>query len=380
MAFEGSVQIPTLSKSVVPYLAMVAFVACCSDIMVKGRLHIDALAVCVLVFMALVLLSCVWSIAPAASRTEVMRFGGYLMTALAIAVTPRKIAAKKRLAWAVVLGGVAASVLALASSLAQGGFVRAALVGAAGAIDPNNFAASLLLPLALAASGRNTRWPLRLLLCGILVGGVLATGSRGGVIGVLIVLAVALTWGRKRKAVLRGVLKMLIVMVVIWVVVVTLFPVLLTRLSYVVVQDERLEIWPVGLKAFGRFGSIGAGFASFSTAYDAVGAGPAGYSRGAHNIFLQIGVELGVSGLVLFCLCMVLALKRVKSSQAGTAAILGVLAIGFFLGILEFSFFWVTLTFPFLESDSVVIHSGESIDFDRSLERPRVRACQHESH
>jgi O-antigen ligase len=280
----------------------------------------------------------------------------------------------------VVLGGVAASVLVLASSLAQGGSHRVALVGSAGSIDPNNFAASLLLPLALAASGRNTRWPLRLLVCGILVGGVLATGSRGGVIGVLIVLGVVLNWGRKGKAALGGVLKMLITIAIIWVLAVALFPVSLTRLSYAAMQAGRLEIWPVGLKAFGRFGSIGAGIGSFPAAYDAVGAGPAGYSRGAHNIFLQIGVELGVPGLVLFCLSMVSALKRVKSSQAGTAAILGVLTAGFFLGILEFSFFWVTLTFPFLESDSVVIHSGESIDFDRSLERPRVRGFQHESH
>lgn len=380
MPFEGVAFIFTSSKNAVGYLAMAACVVCGGAILAKGRPHIGALTVRMLVFMALVLLSCVWTIAPAASRTEIMRFGGYLMTALAIAVIPRTIAAKRCLARAVILGGVAASVLALASSLAQGGFVRVALVGARGAIDPNNFAASLLLPLALAVSGRNTRWPLRLLVCGILVGGVLATGSRGGFIGVLIVLGVALSWGRKGKAVLRGTLEVLIVMVVIWVLVVTLFPVLLTRLSYVAVQEQRLEIWRVGLKAFGRFGSIGAGIGSFPAAYDAVGAGPAGYSRGPHNIFLQIGVELGVSGLVLFCLCVVSALKRVKSSRAGTAAILGVLTAGFFLGILELSFFWVTLTFPFLESDSVVIHSGESIDFNGSLEHPHATAFQHESH
>lgn len=380
MPFEGVVFIFTSSKNAVGYLAMAACVVCGGTILAKGRLHIGALTVRMLVFMALVLLSCVWTIAPAASRTEIMRFGGYLITALAIAVTPKSIATKRCLAKAVILGGVAASVLALASSLAQGGFVRVALVGARGAMDPNNFAASLLLPLALAVSERNTRWPLRLLVCGILIGGVLATASRGGVIGVLVVLGVALTWGRKRKAVLRGVLKMLIVMVVICVLAVTLFPVLLTRLSYIASGKERLEIWRVGLKAFGRFGSVGAGIGSFPAAYDAVGAGRAGYSRAAHNIFLQIGVELGVSGLVLFCLCVVSALKRVKSSRAGTAAILGVLAAGFFLGILELSFFWVTLTFPFLESDSVVIHSGESTDFNGSLEHPPATAFQHELH
>jgi O-antigen ligase len=305
-----------------------------------------------------------------------MSIGGYLVTALAIAVIPRTIMAERRLARAVVLGGVAASVLVLASSLAQGGLVRVTLVGAASSADPNNFAASLLLPLALAASGRNARWPLRLLVCGMLVGGVLASGSRGGMIGVLTVLGVVLNWRRKGKAVLRGVLEMLIVMVVVWVLVVTLFPGLLTRLSYAKLLEGRLGIWPVGLTAFGRFGSIGAGIGAFPTAYDAVGGGPEGYSRAAHNIFLQIGVELGISGLVLFCLCVVSALKRVRSSRAGIAAILGVLAASFFLGTLELSFFWVTLTFPLLGSDSAAIYADGPVDVERSPGRVSVKGFQ----
>lgn len=362
MPFQGASLMSTLSASVVRYLALAACAACFGDIIVHRGLCVGTLAIWLQVFLALVFLSCNWSINLAASRTEVMSIGGYLVTALVIAMTPRTIAAKRRLATAVVLGGAAASVLVVVGSLAQGGLVRETLVGAASASDPNNLAASLLLPLALAASGGNARWPLRLLVCGILVAGVLATGSRGGVIGVLIVLGIALNWGRKGKAALGGVLKMLVVLAIIWVLVVTLFPALLARLSYAELRAGRLGIWPVGLAAFGRFGSIGAGIGSFPAAYNAVGAGPEGYSRAAHNIFLQIGVELGVPGLVLFCLVVLLAIRRTRSSRAGTAAILGVLAASFFLGTLELSFFWVALAFPFLESDSMASRAAEHVD------------------
>lgn len=367
-----------LSASLLRYLALAACAACFGDIIVHRGLRVGTLAIWLQVFLALVCLSCIWSINPAASRTEMMSIGGYLVTALAIAMTPRTIAAKRRLATAVVLGGVAASVVVVVGSLVQGGLARETLVGAASASDPNDLAASLLLPLALAASGRDARWPLRLLGCGILVAGVLATGSRGGAIGVLIVLGVALNWGRKGKAALGGVLKMLVVLAIIWVLVVTLFPALLTRLSYAEVQggSGRLDIWRVGLKAFGRFGSIGAGIGSFPMAYNAAGAGSEGYSPVAHNIFLQIGVELGVPGLMLFCLSVASALKRARTSRAGIAVILGVLAASFFLGTLELSFFWVALTFPFLDSDPVTIRADECVDSKRPLGRGQVKVFQ----
>jgi O-antigen ligase len=352
MPFQQAARISAFSSSAVRYLALAAAAACLGDIVVRARLHISAVVIRLLVFMALVLLSCIWSIDPVASRTEVVSMGGYLMTALAIAVTPRTVMAEGRLARAAVFGGVAASVLVLVGSFAQDGLVRVTLVGAASSADPNNFAASLLLPLALAASGGNARWPLRVLVCGVLVAGILATGSRGGIIGVLTVLSVVLNWRRKGKAVLWGVLEMLIVMFVVWVLVVTLFPMLLTRLSFADMGAGRLGIWRVGLTAFGRFGSIGAGTGAFPAAYDAVGAGVEGYSRAAHNIFLQIAVELGVVGLVLFCLCVISSLRSAKSNRGAVAAILGVLATSFFLGTLELSFFWVVLAFPFLGNDT----------------------------
>lgn len=374
LPFQGASQLLVFSGSAVRYLALAVCMTCLCDSIVHGKVHVGTLTISLLVFLALVLLSCLWSIDSAASRTEVMSIGGYLLTAIAIAMTPRTAAARKRLALVVVLGGVTASVVVAASSLAQGGLVRETLVGVASASDPNNFAASLLLPLAIAASAKKEKWPLRLVTSGILVVGILATGSRGGLIGALIVLGVSINWGRQGKAVLAGILEMAIVVAAVWVAAASLFPALLSRLTYAELQWGRLQIWPIGLRALGRYGSTGTGIGTFPDAYNAVGAGSAGYSRAAHNIFLQIGVELGVPGLVLFCLVVLLAIRRARSSRAGTAAILGVLAASFLLGTLELAFFWVTLLFPFLDSDSVLISVNDRVSLRASIGRAAMAA------
>ena len=69
----------------------------------------------------------------------------------------------------------------------------------------------------------------------------------------------------------------------------------------------RLDIWTVGLTAFKHYGLVGAGFSNFPFAYTNY-AGEArnfqGSYRDPHNIYLRIGVELGLIGLVLFVLAV----------------------------------------------------------------------------
>jgi O-antigen ligase len=73
----------------------------------------------------------------------------------------------------------------------------------------------------------------------------------------------------------------------------------------------------------------------------------------AHNIYLQLGVEVGVIGLALFLvavLSLLRGLRSIRSQAPGPmpaayleAALVGLLSYGFFHGVLVEKFFWLAV-------------------------------------
>lgn len=258
-----------------------------------------------------------------------------------------------------IAGGVVAAVFTI-SQFAQGiGWagipVRASLIIGDRSANPNDFASSLLLPLALAigsflsATVRRRRM-IAAAAAAILALCVLLTMSRGTLLAVAAVLLTFAWRGRiqKRIVILAGVL----------VVPMAFLPGrFYGRLadSFSSRGQGRFDIWEVAFQIIRKYGLFGAGLENFRPAYNQF-AGYAGVFRGfdrdPHNIYLQMVSETGVVGLLLFVIAIVLQLRMISGSSksqvdrnfmliAAEAASYGLLVHGLAANILWSKHFWL---------------------------------------
>jgi O-antigen ligase len=121
----------------------------------------------------------------------------------------------------------------------------------------------------------------------------------------------------------------------------------------------RLDIWSAGLAAFRENWLFGAGSGSFAAAYDRVylqvfQTYDMGWSRAAHNMLIQNGVEYGVIGLVLLVGAMIFTFRSLPKlgpehplfgMRAGlVGALLGLCVAGFFVDLTTAKVLWLALT------------------------------------
>lgn len=210
-------------------------------------------------------------------------------------------------------------------SLVEGS--RAAWVGFFG--DPNELAYSLviLVPLTvtLLALTRSRAARAALAFAGVIqVAAVVATQSRGGLLG-LIVVVWLIMWRYKTRAdvlVAAGVLALLAAVLAseaLW-----------NRLERVATYQldgaitGRLEAWRIGWSIFVDRWGWGVGIGNFPLAWPLYADTPTGKWITAHNAFIQILGELGVAGLLAFVALLaatVIGLRRTRraAAQAGAA-------------------------------------------------------------
>lgn len=255
------------------------------------------------------------------------------------------------------LGGCSASLYSEYMFVRTGGAIaRASMTEGGGQADPNFFAFTLLLPLALA--------------CGeVLAGGSLFRRLWFITVAVLICVAVLLTMSRGALAaaaamsitfVLRSRLNRRIVVPLVLAGASLFF---MPRLFFERIQEAsttrlagRQDIWQVGIRSLESYWAIGAGLDNFQYAfqkYEGTSRFFAGDQRDAHNIYLASAVELGAVGVLLFAGAVRLHLKALHRIQMGRpplprliaceAACWGLLVTGLTLNILwrkEFWFIW----------------------------------------
>jgi O-antigen ligase len=121
----------------------------------------------------------------------------------------------------------------------------------------------------------------------------------------------------------------------------------------------RLDIWSTGLAAFRENWIFGAGSGSFAEAYDRVylkvfQVYDMGWSRAAHNMLIQNGVEYGVIGLVLLVAAVIFTFRSLPKLRpdhplfgmraALVGALLGLCVAGFFVDLTTVKVFWLALT------------------------------------
>ncbi len=126
-------------------------------------------------------------------------------------------------------------------------------------------------------------------------------------------------------------------------------------------STQRLEYWKAGLEIMHNFPVLGVGFAQWVPFYRAFY--EADYFFGVqlpHNIFIEVGAEMGYVGLSVFILLIVYTFvlnARTRKictqndkfifyfAHAFDAALIGYLVAGFFVTITYYPFFWVNLAF-----------------------------------
>jgi len=225
--------------------------------------------------------------------------------------------------------------------------------------NPNDFAATLILPLSLALgllpSART--WVRYFFLMGVgavISAAIYKTGSRGGLLGTMVVLLVYLWRSRANR---RLMMPLAAVGVILLVAPQTFF----WRFSSAVADrgSGRLDIWQVGLQAVGNYTFIGAGLDCFPDVYNRyayAAAHFAGYNRASHNMYLGMAVELGVVGILLLLGTLIGHYLLTanghradpdESSRLRLASyegsFLGLLMCGFFSDLFWEEYFWFAL-------------------------------------
>lgn len=257
--------------------------------------------------------------------------------------------------------GIYALVLLATGSLPQtgGGTPRFATAGGAGegGTDPNITAAALLLPLAIAAARairaeESRRGRILFGISGALAGAaILLTGSRGGLLAGVVILAM-LTINEGRRVVIGWLAGGAVALTVLTL---SLAPGALIGHLGKETSSGRTDIWRVGLSACQSYCLTGSGWSTFQDVYrDALGDTPNarefGFKPKAHNVFLRLAIETGILGLAVAIAALILHLREAALLPRAVrgpplAGIVGVLIANMFLSNIDFKYFWVVLIY-----------------------------------
>jgi len=218
--------------------------------------------------------------------------------------------------------------------------------------DPNQFAFSLLLPLALTLDATITSIELRskMIYTGSLVliaTGIVVTGSRGGMLGMLTILSVYLLSSLSAR-------RIVIILSVIASLTYVFEEIVKNRFEVALATGGagRLDIWEVGIMAFIHKPILGYGLSNFPAAYDMYRYinSLQGASRAAHSIFLSALVELGLIGVLIVTVMLISHYKTISKinddySLPLKAAFCGMLVQSLTLDVWWRKSFWILLIF-----------------------------------
>ena len=219
-----------------------------------------------------------------------------------IVITICSVAELKKLNWALVSAGFILSIF----SILTGEIGR---VSVTGTYDPNDFALFLVMILPIVYFLAGNQYGLKkvglYLIVILLMFTIYKTGSRGGFLGLLTVGFLTLARDTKKKLMARfliitafGSLFWLLAPGSYWHRLDTIFN--LENDYNVTASEGRIDIWKRGLHLMLEHPFLGSGAGAFVVAEGETHQEQGGKWSAAHNSFIQIGVELGVGGLIFF--------------------------------------------------------------------------------
>jgi putative inorganic carbon (HCO3(-)) transporter len=282
----------------------------------------------------------------------------------AISILPAERSTVRWVALATVAGGVLAAgygayLFHSGADIYYGGRLR--ITNATGAIDPNQFAAALLLPIALCINNvlvakRGTTIALNVAALAVMFVGVAVSESRGAVLALVAMLIYMFVRGFRRAR-----LGALTAAIAIAAAAFSTQTGLWSRFGYALSTGGagRTSIWRVGLVALKSHWLIGAGYNNFPFAYDEAFLktphqiwGMASWHRGSHNLLIGTSVELGLIGLCLMLAAWVVQFRVLDCVAARDpdyglrialeATVIGTFVAALFLDIMAYKYVWLT--------------------------------------
>jgi O-antigen ligase len=323
-------------------------------------------------------LSTLWAIDQEAALRRLPTAVGLGLLYLAVVSVRVTVKELSRITLLAILGGCTAAMYSTYMFVETGSASgRASLIEGSFQADPNFFAATLLLPFALAfaevfASRSWWRRTFFLAAVGEIALAILLSMSRGlmaatAVITFVFVVRLRLNWRLLFPVAIVGVALLY-----------------MPSMFYERVHEAtdsrisgRLDIWEAGLHSLVRYGMFGAGLENFPNAYQKY-AGTArffsGENRASHNIYLTTSVEYGILG-ILSLFAAVRSHLREFARPAHTllapvrvialeAACWGILVAGLSIDLLWRKGFWFVWALPVI-AIHVLENSEQPVESDR---------------
>jgi O-antigen ligase len=225
-------------------------------------------------------------------------------------------------------------------------------------IDANHFANAMLTPIALCLVGLlNSRKPQiiigSIVALVILLSGELMSLSREAMLACGVILVITIVYSRRR-----------VLGLAVGAAIVGLVPILVPTIGQRITDAfatggaGRTSIWQVGLSAFHDHPIIGWGAGSGIEAYDrnflkVFQTYNTGWGRPPHNTLLQIAIELGIIGVVLFLIAYFATFRQFKGIRRGNslydlrtaflAALIGLGVCSMFIDLSAYKYFWILI-------------------------------------
>ena len=295
------------------------------------------------------------------SALQIVQFSVMGALILAIPWSRRDIHA---ISMSIVAGGVLAAVMVLTRFGAGDHYLglvdRASIAINTGTEqDPNHLAASLLLPLFLAAwLGWHRRGPIKLALisgAGTIAIAILLTGSRGAMVGLGLGLS-AWVFGVGKRRMLRFVAAILLCIGVV-LALQQVYPDVAERFTTTyTIADEgagRLDIWAVGVTSFKLSPVWGVGVGRFPQSFERSFRATSGITNVkhlavSHSLPLRIAVELGTLGLLLWSAWLLvlaaLAFRSWNMRQVLVPFMIALTGASLFLDSFSERYWWLGMT------------------------------------
>jgi O-antigen ligase len=255
----------------------------------------------------------------------------------------------------ILIGGFIAAVYVIygfAIGQSHGVDVRSTVKVGESTSDPNTIAFSLLIPTSVCIQmiienknkvKKGLLWAVFI----IILFSIIVTGSRGGLLGTGAIIIIYILSMKKRIS--YG-----IIFIILAIILLSFTPDYFMERWRGALDSGgagRTTIWYVGFKSLEKYWAFGAGLHNFTTAYSefAFFDISKGWDREAHNIYIEILVELGIVGFSLMILAMmkhyqIMQSRFVRYNSNSTmlkASFWAVLVSSFFLGTTWHKSFWL---------------------------------------
>lgn len=338
----------------------------------RGMARLPATVPVWLGYLALAGASVLWTVRPQATAVSFAVLASHVLLFALIAIVQVEHDEFVRIEDAILIGGVAVVAFGLLQLTVLGGLPSSPEGSPRfgnGLLGPNNQAAALLLPLVIAlvrilTRSRGPRW-LNTIAVALLLVGILMTGSRGGLLAVVvIVVALGILVPRGRAAMVGlGAAALIVIGLVL-----SFNPAGIgeRQLNRGDSSSGRTEIWAVGLHACETYCLTGSGWGTFPAVYALERASVPearvlrrGIEWEPHNIWMLVGIETGLAGLVVVALGLgltVLSAARLPARLRAPplVALLAIVFAGFFLSYFEYKLFWLVLIYAVLAQNRAV--------------------------